>query len=451
MFDGDDMWSSTNQHAAVDVDYGQALVLDYLFDFLGRDGIDGSGGPTSETSVDGLTDLFPHMVHYGSGVNAATWTGNSIVYGDGDGTTSGSWVSLDIIAHEMMHGIVEYTADFIYYGESGALEESYGDIFAVMVNIYNFGETANVSWWIGEDVWTPGVAGDAIRMLDNPHLAPNSYTTTDPDHVSEMYNGTADNGGVHVNCGIPNKVFYLATKGGIHHLHPNITLSGIGIEKTALIWYRALTLYLSYTSDFNDARTQTTRAARDLYGTGSNESFAVDAAWGLCGVGPVPSPNTISGIANGDFETSSSPWVFNAVSGSVVFVSRGSFYHTGMGYALAGGLNSASGSFYNPIYIPSNIITANVSFWVRISTADNSGIHDTLSLELRDTSGTLVTTLFVVSNLDTTGTSFTLKGPFNIAPWKSYGNLRLQFTLSTNPNLISTFYVDTVNLVFTYY
>jgi len=351
----------------------------------------------------------------------------------------------------MMHGIVEYTADFIYYGESGALEESFGDVFAVMVNIYNFGEIANKSWWIGEDIWTPGVAGDAIRMLDNPHLAPNSYTTTDPDHVSEMYNGTDDNGGVHVNCGIANKAFYLATKGGVHHLYPNITLSGIGIEKTALIWYRALTLYLSYTSDFLDARTQIARAARDLYGTGSNESFAVDAAWGLCGVGSFPNPNTISGIANGDFETISSPWVFNSVAGSVVYVSRGPFYHTGMGYVQAAGFNSATGSFYNTIFLPSYAITANVSFWIRISTADFVGLHDTVSLELRDTSGTLITTLLVLSNLDNTGSSFSFHGPINIAPWKSYGNLRLQFSISTNSNYITTFYIDTVNLVVSYY
>jgi len=451
MFDADDNWISSSQHAAVDVTYGQALVNDYLADMLGRDGIDGAGGPQTVMSVDGSTALLPHYIHYGSGVNAATWTGDSIMYGDGDGTTSGPLVSMDIVAHEMMHGIVEYTADFVYYGESGALEESFADILAVAVDIYYLGERANQSWWFSEDSWTPLVSGDALRYLDDPHMAAdNGFTANDdPDHVSEMYTGSSDNGGVHHNNGIPNKAFYLATKGGVHHMFPNITVVGVGIDKTMAIWYRALNLYLSSSSDFADARTQTARAARDLYGNG-NESEAVDTAWAVCGVGSLPNQFITNIIQNGGFDnTASSPWYF---SGASTYVSRGTYYYQGTGYACGGGANSVTGNFYQTVYLPPFTASANVSFYLKISTSEsNTQIKDTISLEVRDTSGNYLGTAATFSNMDVGTGGYVLKGPFDIKSYKSYGNVRLNFVVATSPSLISSFYVDVVTLNLGYF
>src|SRR5207245_6235246 len=124
------------------------------------------------------------------------------------------------------------------------INESMSDVFGAMTERYVRGESAN-TWLQGEDNYTPGVPGDAFRYMDDPHRASEKgYTVDDdPDHYSERYTGTADNGGVHINSGIANKTFYLLAKGGTHHLGGSMT--GIGADAAALIWYKALTTYMT--------------------------------------------------------------------------------------------------------------------------------------------------------------------------------------------------------------
>ena len=135
-----------------------------------------------------------------------------------------------------------------------------------------------------EQAYTPSTSGDALRYMDNPHRASNSgYTADDdPDHYSERYTGTGDNGGVHINSGIANKAFYLLAKGGTHHKGGSMT--GIGALAASKIWYKALTTYMTSNTNFRGARTATLNAAAALYGSGSTNYNAVASAWSLCGV-----------------------------------------------------------------------------------------------------------------------------------------------------------------------
>lgn len=282
--DSDNTWNSTSQKAGVDAHYGAAKVYDYFLNVHNRRGIDGSGGPGYYTSADAITKLISSKVHYGVNYNNAFWNGSYMTYGDGNGSTFSPLVTLDICGHEMQHGITERTARLTYSGESGALNESWSDVFGAMVERYTKGQSGN-TWKIGEQCYTPANGtGDALRYMDNPHAASNSgYTADDdPDHYSERYTGTGDNGGVHINSGISNKAFYLLAVGGTHHKGGSMT--GIGADAAAKIWYKALTTYMTASTNFKGARTATLNAAASLYGSGSTNYNAVAQAWSLCGV-----------------------------------------------------------------------------------------------------------------------------------------------------------------------
>jgi thermolysin len=285
--DTNDVWGESAQaaqKAGVEAHYGSATTYDYFKNVHGRDGIDGNGGPGGYTAHDGTTKLVVSRVHYSTKYNNAFWNGSMMTYGDGDGTTFTPLVTLDICGHEMTHGVTERTANLTYSNESGALNEAISDIMGAMVERYARGDSANI-WMIGEDAYTPSTPGDALRYMDDPHKAKDGgYTANDdPDHYSERYTGTGDNGGVHINSGIPNKMFYLLAVGGSHHLGGSMT--GIGHDKAAAIVYKALTTYMTSSTNFAQARTAMINASNALYGSGSAESAAVGQAWSLVGVG----------------------------------------------------------------------------------------------------------------------------------------------------------------------
>ncbi|MFN7929798.1 MAG: M4 family metallopeptidase [Blastocatellia bacterium] len=268
MSDTDNIWgdgtTGNRQSAAVDVQYGIAKTWDYYLNVLGRRGMDGNNG-----AIDS-------RVHYGSRYNNAfySWNSNQISFGDGDGSRFNPLVSLDIVAHEFTHGVTERTANLVYANESGALNESFSDIFGTAVEFYT---KSNANYLIGEDCFTPGTAGDALRSMSNPASA------GDPDHYSNRYTGTNDNGGVHTNSGIQNQAFYLLAAGGTNPTS-NITVDGIGRRNAELIFWRALVYYLFPSANFYDARVATVNAAADLFGPDSKEHRATEAAWEAVGV-----------------------------------------------------------------------------------------------------------------------------------------------------------------------
>ncbi|SFX66753.1 thermolysin [Thermoactinomyces sp. DSM 45891] len=248
--DSDNIWVDP---AAVDAHVYAGKVYDYYYTKLGRNSFDGEGGTLKST------------VHYRENYGNAGWTGTQMVYGDGDGSDKYAYLSgaLDVVAHEITHGVTERTADLVYEGQSGALNESWSDVFGNLIE-----NKSDPEWLCGEDIYTPNIPGDALRSMSDP----NKYG--DPDHMRDYVNTTEDHGGVHTNSGIPNKAFYNF-----------VTTSGVTRDNAAKVWYRALSQYLTSNSKFIDARNATIQSATDLFGTGSKEVSAVTNAWSNVGVG----------------------------------------------------------------------------------------------------------------------------------------------------------------------
>jgi thermolysin len=448
--DTDNVWNATNQRAIVDAHYGTAATYDYFKNVHGRNGIDGNGGPGSTLSIDGVTNLIGSRVHYSTNYNNAFWNGSYMTFGDGDGSTFSSLTTVDICGHELTHGVTERTANLVYSGESGALNESMSDVFGVMVDRRVRGESAN-TWKIGEECFTPANGtGDALRYMDTPHLAGNGGFTSDddPDHYSERYTGTADNGGVHINSGIANKAFYLVAKGGSHHLGG--TMTGIGPDDAAKIWYRALTSFMTSSTNFAGARTATLNAATALFGNTSTQYNAVCQAWSMVGVGtsctaPPPPPSGTDLISNGGFEGSISPWVASGTG--ALYTNNGAYPQAGTGYIYFGGANSLSGQTYQQISIPAGT-TKTLSFFLNTTSAETTTTtqYDKLFVEVRNSAGTLLTTLATYSNLNkTTAGSYGTAKSFSLASYAGQ-TIRIQFRSTTDSSAITTFRVDTVSV-----
>lgn len=259
--DADNVYNASYDAAAVDAHAYAAQTYDYYKNKHNRNSYDGNGAQLIST------------VHYGRSYNNAFWNGSQMVYGDGDGVQFTSLSGgLDVVAHELTHAVTDTTADLIYQNESGAINESMSDIFGTIVE---FHANNNPDWLIGEDIYTPGTTGDALRSMADPTL------NGDPDHYSKRYTGTGDNGGVHINSGISNKAAYLLANGGTHY---GVSVAGIGRDKTADIFYRTLTVYLTPSSNYSHYRASSVQAATDLYGASSAEVSSVKAAFSAVGV-----------------------------------------------------------------------------------------------------------------------------------------------------------------------
>ncbi|MDX2231901.1 MAG: M4 family metallopeptidase [Leptolyngbyaceae cyanobacterium bins.349] len=257
-----------------------------------------TGDPAADEAYDGAGatyDLFEQIfernsiddrglrldstVHYSQQYDNAFWNGSQMVYGDGDGQLFNRFtIAIDVIGHELTHGITQYEAGLIYYGESGALNESMSDVFGIMVKQRVNNQKAQESdWIIGEGLLTKQVQGVGIRSMQAPGTAyddPVLGKDPQPAHVKDMYKGTGDNGGVHINSGIPNHAFYLAAT----------EMGGYAWEKAGKIWYIALRDRLRQRSNFKRAATLLVTIAGELYGVNSAEQKAVRNAWEKVGV-----------------------------------------------------------------------------------------------------------------------------------------------------------------------
>ena len=251
---GSIVYSTTNvinDPAAVDAHFYAGIVYDYYKSKFGRTGIDGRNMTMNST------------VHYGRNYNNAGWTGSQMVYGDGDGSSYKAFSgALDVIGHEMTHGVDSKEANLIYQNQSGALNESFSDVFGTLIEFNTPGQ--NGDWLCGEDIC---IRDGAFRSLSDP------AKYGDPDHMSKYVITTQDSGGVHTNSGIPNKAFYITA-----------TNNSVGLAKAEQIYYRALTVYLTSSSQFTDARAALVQAAVDLYGANGAEVTAINAAWDAIGV-----------------------------------------------------------------------------------------------------------------------------------------------------------------------
>lgn len=266
--DSDNHWTTTTNYdnAALDAHYGTEVTYDYYKNIHLRNSYDDKG-----------SSLISY-VHFGTNYSNAFWDGQSMTYGDGDNLSTSPFTSLDIVAHEITHGVTEHSASLEYSYESGALNESFSDIFGLCVDFYANPGIAN--WEMGELIH---LNGGAIRSMSNPNL----YFQPDTYHGNYWHTGYDDNGGVHYNSGVQNFWFYLLVNGGAgtNDLSNNYQVEGIGIDAAAAIAYRNLTTYLTPTSNYLDAREYSIQSAIDIYGACSDEVMAVTNAWHAVGVG----------------------------------------------------------------------------------------------------------------------------------------------------------------------
>lgn len=257
---------------------GDAAV-DEAFDGLGAT-FDFWWGAYERVGIDGVSGELPATVHYGRDYDNAFWNGERMVFGDGDGEVfAGFTSSLSVIAHELAHGVIESSGGLVYRDQSGALNESLADVFGVLAVQHHLGQTAaEASWLVGEEIFTDAVEGQALRSLAAPGTAYDDDVLgrdPQPAHMDGFVVTNEDNGGVHINSGIPNHAFYLVA----------LALGGFAWERAGLIWYRALTAgTLSSTARFAEFARATTAAASAEYGEDSEEVAAVRAGWAGVGV-----------------------------------------------------------------------------------------------------------------------------------------------------------------------
>jgi len=281
--DADNIWgnnaTSDLATAAADAQFGVAVTWDYFKLVHGRNGIANNGAGAY------------NKVHYGRNYVNAYWSDSCfcMTYGDGDGVNYGPLVTLDIAGHEMTHGVTSRSANLVYSGESGGLNEATSDIFGTMVEFYANNAVDQADYLVGEEIYIKNVPGSAtqtaLRYMYNPikdTRSPNCYTST---------LGSLD---VHYSSGVANRFFYLLAEGsgaktfnGVNHSAPTCngsTLAGIGRDAAGAIWYKALTVYMTSNTNYAGARAATLNAAADLFGAGSAQHAAVAATWSAVSV-----------------------------------------------------------------------------------------------------------------------------------------------------------------------
>lgn len=262
--DADNHWNV--DLTANDAHFGAEKTWDYYFSKHGR------------LSYDNLGSTINSYVHYGINYVNAFWNGTEMTYGDGDGVSYGPLTSMDIVAHEITHAVTQYSAALMYSYEPGALNESFSDIFGVVIDYYANPATAN--FLVGDQC---AYNGKPFRNIQHPNLTsqPDTYLGT------YWYTGTLDNGGVHTNSQVQNHWFYLLSQGGmgINDLGDTFSVTAIGMDDAAAIAYRTLTVYLTANSDYYDARTYSIQSASDLFGACSPQVIATTNAWFAVGVG----------------------------------------------------------------------------------------------------------------------------------------------------------------------
>jgi len=264
---------ATGDPAADEAYDGAGATYDLYKDIFNRNSIDDNGARLDST------------VHYRVGYDNAFWNGQQMVYGDGDEDLPEAdrlfnrfTIAIDVIGHELTHAVTQFTANLVYQGQPGALNESMSDVFGSLVKQRTLGHTAaDADWIIGEGLFTSRVNGAGIRNMKQPGTAYNDPVLgkdPQPAHMRDFVQTQADNGGVHINSGIPNRAFYVTA----------FNIGGFAWEKAGQIWYVTLKSKLSASADFATAAAKTYEAARDLYGQGSLEQQAVKAGWAEVGI-----------------------------------------------------------------------------------------------------------------------------------------------------------------------
>jgi Zn-dependent metalloprotease len=281
-------WPPTGDATADEAYDGLGATYDLFWHEYGRNSLDDAGIALTA------------YVHFGVQYGNAFWDGASMLFGDGDGTIVGRTTqAVDVIGHELTHGVLARTARLDYHGEAGALNESICDVFGSLVRQRVLQHTAvEASWLIGEGVLAPAIAGQALRSLRAPGTAyDDALVGADPQpaHMRDYVHATTVDGGIHANSGIPNHAFYLAA----------VRLGGYAWERAGRVWYEAICdEAITPDAGFEQFARLTVATAERLYGEGAAEPQAIGEAW--CEVGVLPEPQP-SPAGAGSLETPHEP------------------------------------------------------------------------------------------------------------------------------------------------
>lgn len=238
---------------------------DFYYSILGRNSVDDDGM------------ALVNSIHYGEKYNNAMWNGRQMIYGDGDKIVFGSFtLDIDIIGHELTHGVIQHSANFNYENQSGALNESFSDVFGILIKQYALQLDVDKSnWLVGENVMLGkkyalrSMAAPGTAYKNHPQWGNDPQPATMDNYLILPNTSKGDWGGVHFNSGIPNFAFYTAAK----------AVGGYAWEKVGKVWYKTLTESLTNTSDFAAAKKATISHALKLYGKNSDVHKAVIAGW----------------------------------------------------------------------------------------------------------------------------------------------------------------------------
>ncbi|MFF4384934.1 M4 family metallopeptidase [Kitasatospora sp. NPDC001547] len=437
--------ASSRESAAVDASYGLAKTWDYYKSAFNRSGIrnDGRGAPA--------------YVHVDNQLVNAFYDDNCfcMYFGDGSSQNQNTPVTaVDVAGHEMSHGVTAATANLTYSGESGGLNEATSDIFGTMVEFYANNANDPGDYFIGEKLNMPS---GALRRMDNPASDGNSLG---------CWNSGAGQVDVHYSSGIGNHFFYLAaegtgakTIGGRAHNGTtcnNDTFTGIGRDKAAAVWYRALTTYMTSTTNYASARTATLNAAADLYGTNSQERYLISKAWAAVSVGtalpdpgngtptptptptptssPTGNPNPGNALTNGGFEQGTADWSQSAddiTNSTVQSAHGGSWYAAMMGY----GSPATESLSQSNIAVPSSG-SPKLTFWLKVSTQESGyAVYDTLKVNVNGT------TLATYSNAD--ASAGYVQKSVDLSAYRGQ-SVKLEFAGAEDQYLTTIFLVDDV-------
>ena len=463
--DGDNVWSNINpqqDEAATDAHWAAEVTYDYFLN------------DHSRNSYDNLGTKLLSYVHYDQNYSNAFWDGVRMTYGDGDGVTYTALTSLDVAGHEITHGVTEFSANLIYQNESGALNESFSDIFGTAIEYQ--ADFPNFDWFIGEDF---DINGNGFRSMSDPN------SKNDPDtYLGVNWEfGTVDNGGVHTNSGVQNYWFYLLSVGGsgVNDNNDAYNITGLGIDTAAAIAYRNLSVYLTQSSQYMDARNGAIQSAKDLYGNCSTAMIETSKAWAAVGVGlaiedndltilSIDNPNTACGLTNAENVTvkiRNNGCLVNLLSGDTIPVA----YQVDGGtivnelITLSSNFNAGDTLTYT-FTAPADLSTIGmhtVSSWVKY-TQDNQALNDsTINLQVENKLQQNVDLALVnilspasdchLSNSESVQVAFQFLGCDSLA---SGTNINLEYQLNggtivnevmTLPNTIYS--EDTVNYTFT--
>ncbi|MBM6402824.1 M4 family metallopeptidase [Phycicoccus sp. CSK15P-2] len=443
--DADDVWGdgspSNRQTAGVDAQYGAEMTYDYYDTVLGRAGIwDNGTGARSR-------------VHFGNAYNNAFWDGTQMTYGDGRGNTH-PLTSLDVAAHEMSHGVTENTADLIYSGEAGGLNEATSDIFGTAVEFYAENSTDRGDYLIGEKIDING-NGTPLRYMDKPSKDGRSQ---------DCWTTGTKNLDPHYSSGPLNHWFYLASEGsgaktvnGVAYDSPTCngsSVTGTGRAAVEQIWYRTLATKLTSTSTYAAARDGAIASAKELYGEGSQECTAVAAAFSAINVaagsescgsdggggggGGDPEPPAGGNLLqNPGFESGATVWTG---SSGPITNNTGRPARTGSWKMWLGGNGrTTTETEQQTVTIPSTATSAVLTFYVRVDTSERTTTRAYDTMRPQVVVGGSTTTLATYSNLD--ATNGYVKKSYDLTAYKG-SSVTVRFLLDEDVSLQTSFVVD---------